>query len=125
VEKKDTLITFLEISFLRLKMEEQARNGTSTEPQELSNLEKRINLLISRAPERVMSSNTTQLTQDGGRSGSTPELTERAEVVKLLTLVMEKLSLSRVLKTRKLNQLLYRLIQEDHTNNGRSTTLTK
>jgi hypothetical protein len=90
VEKRDTLTTFLEISFLRLKMEEQARNGTSTEPQELSNLEKRINLLISRAPERVMSSNTTQPTQDGGRSGSTQESIERAEVVKLLILLMEK-----------------------------------
>jgi hypothetical protein len=71
-------------------MEEQARNGTSTEPQEPSNLEKRINPLISRAPERVMCSNTTQPTQDGGRSGSTRESIIRAEVVKLLTLVMEK-----------------------------------
>jgi hypothetical protein len=71
-------------------MEEQARNGTSTEPLEPSNLDPRTNLLISRAQERVMSSNTTQPTQDGGRSGSTQESIERAEVVKLLILLMEK-----------------------------------
>jgi hypothetical protein len=81
-EKRDTLTTLVEISFLRLKMEEQAKNGTSTEPQEPSNLEKRTNLLISRTLERVMSSNTTQLTQEGGRSGDTSRLIiETAQVV--------------------------------------------
>jgi hypothetical protein len=68
-EKEDTLTSYLEISFLRLKTEEQARNGISTEPQELSNLDPRINLLISRAQVNLMLSNTTQPTQDGGRFG--------------------------------------------------------
>jgi hypothetical protein len=81
-ERRDTLTSFLKISFLRLKMEEQARNGTSTEPLEPSNLDPRTNLLISRAQERVMSSNTTQPTQDGGRSGSSPAQIRPARLVK-------------------------------------------
>jgi hypothetical protein len=88
-ERKDTLTSFLKIFFLRLKTEEQARDGTSTEPQELSNLDPRINPLISRPPERLMSSNTTQPTQDGGRSGSSPTEIRPARLVKSKTLVIK------------------------------------
>jgi hypothetical protein len=114
-EKRDTLTTFLKISFLRLKTEEQARNGTSTEPQEPSNLDQLINLLISRAQERVMSSNTTQPTQDGGKSGSSPTEISPARSVKSRTLVMEESSLLRINQTRKLNQLSLRMILEEET----------
>jgi hypothetical protein len=39
--------------------------------------------LISRTPVRVIKSNTTQPTQDGGRSGDTLGLTEFIRLVKL------------------------------------------
>jgi len=124
MEKQDTLTTFLEILFLRLKTEEQARNGTSTEPQEPSNLERRINPLISRTLERVIPSNTTQPTQDGGRSGDTPRLTETAMVVLSRTLSIKESLLLRIKPTRKLNQLLFRENKEEpDINNGRSTIL--
>jgi hypothetical protein len=72
--KEDTLTTSQEIYFLRLKTEEQARNGTSIETQEPSDLEKKINLLISRNLVKTMFSNTTQPTQDGGKSGNSMAL---------------------------------------------------
>ena len=81
--KEDTLTSFLEISFLRLKTEEQARDGTSTEIQEPSNLEKRISLLISNHPVRAMLSNTTQPTQDGGKSGDTTVLKTQTELARM------------------------------------------
>jgi hypothetical protein len=70
--------------------------------------------LISRAQERVMSSNTTQPTQDGGRSGNSPTLIRPARLVKSQTLVMEESSPLR--KTRKLNQLLLQEFLEEETN---------
>jgi hypothetical protein len=83
-EKEDTLTTSLEISFLRLKTEEQARNGTSTETQEPSNLDPPISQLISRTLVRAMKSNTTQPTQDGGRSGDTLALKDLIELERVV-----------------------------------------
>jgi hypothetical protein len=79
-----------------------------------------------------MLSNTTQPTQDGGRSGNTPALKdliefkrEVPELVKLSTLVTEECLLLRINKTRKLNQLLFLEILEEETklNNGSSDML--
>jgi hypothetical protein len=119
-ERKDTLTSLIKISFLRLKTEEQAKDGTSTELQEPSNLDLRINPLISRAQVRVMSSNTTQPTQDGGRSGSSPTEIRPARLVKSKMLAMTDSSLLKINQTRKLNQLLLlkKWEEETHPNFG-------
>jgi len=83
--------------------------------------------LISRTQVRVMLSNTTQPTQDGGRSGDTLVLKDliefkrvNIEMVKSSTLLMEECLLLRVNKTMKLNLFLLLKILEEETqlNNG-------
>jgi hypothetical protein len=51
-------------------MEEQARNGTSINLQELSDLDQPTNPLISTTPENPITCNTTQPHQDGGKCSS-------------------------------------------------------
>jgi hypothetical protein len=129
-EKEDILTSYLEISFLRLKTEEQARNGISTEPQELSNLDPRINLLISRAQVNLMLSNTTQPTQDGGRFGDSlvHRLNKRTDLCPVKSSIVNQTEclLLRMDKTKKLNQLFVLMILERaHLNNGLSDILIR
>jgi hypothetical protein len=73
--------------------------------------------LISRAPVRVNKSNTTQPTQDGGKSGDSPTETRPARLVKLSILVTEECLPLR--KTKKLNQSLHlNILEEVKLNNG-------
>jgi hypothetical protein len=51
-------------------MVEQARNGTSINHQELSEVDQSTNLLKFITPENPTTCTTTQPTQDGGRCGS-------------------------------------------------------
>jgi hypothetical protein len=61
----------VEILSSRLKMVEQARNGTSINHQELSDLDQPISHSISTTPVKETTCNTTAPHQDGGRCSST------------------------------------------------------
>jgi len=71
LEEVDTLTILVEILYSRLKMVEQARNGTSINHQELSDLDQPTNPLISTTPVNPTTCNTTAPHQDGGRCSST------------------------------------------------------
>jgi hypothetical protein len=70
-DKEDTLITYQEILSLRPKTVEQARNGTSINHLELSEVDQPINPLISTIQANPITCNTTPLHQDGGKCSST------------------------------------------------------
>jgi hypothetical protein len=69
------LIISEEILCSRLKMEEQARNGTSINHLEPSDLDQLINLLISTTLVNPTTCNTTAPHQDGGKCSSTKDNT--------------------------------------------------
>jgi hypothetical protein len=89
-----------EILSLRLKMVERARNGTSINHQELSDLERRINHSTSTTPVNPITCNTTLLHQDGGKCSSI-----RADILK--TFKTRKLLLFQEERILKLNQFGY------------------
>jgi hypothetical protein len=68
--KEDTLTTFQETLLSRLRTVEQARNGTSINHQELSDLDQPTNLSISTTQVKETICNTTLPHQDGGRCSS-------------------------------------------------------
>jgi hypothetical protein len=78
-------------------MVDQARNGISISHQELSEEDQLINLLISTTQVNLITCNTLQPTQDGGKSGSTTELISAMSE-------MERKSPFQEVKMLKLNQ---------------------
>jgi hypothetical protein len=69
--KANTLITPQEIFSSRLKMVEQAKNGTSIKLQEPSEVDQPTSLSKSNPQATPTNSNTTAPTQNGGNSSST------------------------------------------------------
>jgi len=98
-------------------MVERARNGTSINHQELLDLEKRINQLISTIPVKVTTCNTTQPHQDGGKCGSITTDTSP-------TSKMVEYSLLRIERMKKLNQSMSKtdLAEETQPKSGRLFT---
>ena len=72
LERVDILITFQEeILLSRLKMVDQAKNGTSINLQELSEVDQSTNQLIFTTLVKEITCNTTALAPTGGRCSST------------------------------------------------------
>jgi hypothetical protein len=107
-----------EILSLRLKMVERARNGTSINLPEPSDLERRINPLISSALVKETTCNTTLPHQDGGKCSSL------LTMVTCPTTEMVRYSLLRIERMKKLNQSISKtdLAEETLPKSGRLST---
>jgi len=119
-EEEDILIILVEISFLRLRMVEQARNGTSINHQELSDPDQLTNHSTSTTLVNPITCNTTALHQDGGRCSSIrADISETFKTARLLP-CQDK-------RTLKVNQFGYGtdMLEDTHHKSGEFPIFTR